>query len=139
MGNWAPHDLHAAMVALFILIILWWLTLFPKFKHSSLTTSGGDEDRPKRTRSHHAFSMARDAVTLLTASLLIAYAGAANRAAVNTLSFLYMALYIITVALAYWSRSRILLTSLQALAFSLMFALIITALASAVGRGISGP
>jgi hypothetical protein len=134
MSNWQPGDMHAAFVALFILLIAWFLTFLPKLTRSSLTTHGTDESPPTRTKSHHAFSIARDAVLLLTTSLLISYGGKANQAATNALSYIYMAIYLVVVA-SYWSRSKVLLTSLQLLAYALMLALVIMAFATAQGRG----
>lgn len=135
MGDWLPGDMHAAFVALFILLLAWFFTLLPKLTRSSLTSHGADEERPKRTKSHHAFSIARDAVLLLTASLLVSYAGKANQAATNALAYIYMAIYLVTIGLAYWTRSRVLLTSMQLVGYALMLALVIMAFATASGRG----
>lgn len=135
MGDWGLGDLHAAFVALFILLLTWFATFIPKLFSTSMTVTGGDEDRPKRSRSHHAYSMARDAVLLLTSSLLIAFAGKANQAATNALSYIFMALYMLAVALAYWTRKRSILTTLQLLAYTLMLALVIMSFGTASGRG----
>lgn len=134
MGDWMPGDFHAAFVALFILLVAWFLTLISKYWVPAMSVSDGDEDRVRRTKAHHAFSMARDAVTMLTAALLVAYGGRANQAATNALAYVFMAVYLVAIIMAWFFRSKLVLTSLQALSFAIILALVIMAFATAVGR-----
>ena len=134
MGNWAPGDMHAAYVAVFILLIAWFLTMIPKFRRSAMSRTSGDDEPARRSSSHHAYAIARDAVLWLVTAVTISFAGKANQAATNALAYIFMAIMLVTIGLAYFVRSKIVLTSMQMLAWSLALALVIMAFASANGR-----
>ena len=101
MGHFAPGDLKASWVAIFILFILWWLTVIPKFfqsyfskepssagKEGDGSASAADDTAPpsKLSRAHKAYNRARDGVLWLLTAVTISFAGQGNEAATNALA-----------------------------------------------------
>lgn len=89
MGSWAKGDLHAAWVAIFILFLLWWLAMLPRFYYSFLKERDDAEDTgqaAKVTRAHKAYNRARDGVLLLLTAVAISFAGAGDTGATNALA-----------------------------------------------------
>lgn len=144
MGSWAPGDMHAAWVAIFILFTTWWLTIIPKFFYGHFKDreggeGGGDasgdvEQAVKVHRAHKAYGRARDGALWLLIAVTIAFAGQANQAATNALAYIFMAIWLVIVIMSYVVDSKKLHTSLEFAAVTLLFALIIMAFASASGR-----
>ena len=89
MGHFAPGDQKAAWVAIFILFLLWWLAMLPRFFYSFLKKRDDAEDTEqaaKISRAHKAYNRARDGVLLLLTPVAISFAGAGNTAATNALA-----------------------------------------------------
>jgi hypothetical protein len=90
MGHYAPGDMKASWVAIFILLIIWWLAMLPRFYYSYLKVRDDAEDSgqaAKVSRAHKAYNRARDGVVLLLTAVVISFAGAANVAATNALAY----------------------------------------------------
>jgi ABC-type multidrug transport system fused ATPase/permease subunit len=154
MGHFAPGDQKAAWVAIFILFLLWWFAMIPRFFYSFLKKrddAGGEdtEQAAKVSRAHKAYNRARDGVLLLLVAVTISFAGAANTAATNALAYIemvvmhglivlfryiFMALWITVVGLSYFFDSKKLFTVLEFLGMALLVALIIMVWGSAAGR-----
>ena len=137
MGSFAPGDLKASWVAIFVLFLLWWLAMLPRFYYSYLKVRDDAEDSgeaAKVSRAHKAYSRARDGVLLLLTAVLISFAGAGDVGATNALAYLFMASWIIVVVLSYFVDSKKLFTVLEFLATTFLVALIIMVWATARGR-----
>lgn len=137
MGNFAPGDLHASWVAVWILFLLWWLTMLPRFYYSYLKPREDAEDTgqaAKISRAHKAYNRARDGVLLLLTAVTISFAGAGNEAATNALAYIFMAFWIVIVIMSYFIDSKKLFTILEFLSTILLVALVIMVWGSARGR-----
>lgn len=134
MGHFAPGDQKGSWVAVFILLIVWWMTMVPKLWTGFLKRQNGDPDDVKVTRAHRAYAIARDGFLLLLASTALAFAGKSNVATTSTLNYLFLAVFLITILLAYVTDSRKALTSLQLIGFLLIFVNMIVAWSTASGR-----
>lgn len=89
MGSFAPGDLKASWIAIFILFLIWWLTMLPRFYYSYLKTREDAEDTgqaAKVSRAHKAYNRARDGVLLLLTAIAISFAGAGDVGATNALA-----------------------------------------------------
>jgi len=89
MGNFAPGDLKASWIAIFILFLIWWLAMLPRFYYSFLKVREDAEDTgqaAKVSRAHKAYNRARDGVLLLLTATAISFAGAGDVGATNALA-----------------------------------------------------
>lgn len=103
MGHFAPGDLKASWIAIFILFLFWWLAMLPRFYYSFLKPSDVDmEDsgqQAKVSRAHKAYNRARDGVLLLLTAIAISFAGAGDVGATNALAYTFSSAYILLMAL----------------------------------------
>lgn len=150
--GFAPGDLKASWVTVFILFLIWWLAMLPRFYYSFLKPTDIEAEDAgqlaKISRAHKAYNRARDGVLLLLTSIVIAFAGAADVAATNALAYLlvrfyfrqlsfryiFMSFWIVIVIMSYFYDSKKLFTVLEFTATLFLVALIITAWATAAGR-----
>lgn len=116
------------------MLITWWFTFVPKLWTGFLRKRDGDPEDVRVTRAHRAYAIARDGFLLLLGSTAIAFAGKSNVAATTTLSYIFLATYLLTILLAYSTDSKKLLTGLQLFGFLLIFVNMVVAWASASGR-----
>ncbi len=93
MGSFAPGDLKASWVAIFILFLIWWLAMLPRFYYSFLKVREEDAEdsgmAAKVSRAHKAYNRARDGVLLLLTAIMISFAGAGDVGATNALAYNY--------------------------------------------------
>lgn len=132
MGNFAVGDFKASWVAIFVLLIIWTLTLIPRFYYSMIKNK--EDDLVKMSRAYNAYDTARDGVLLLTLSTVISFAGRAAEGATNALHWVFFGIWLILIALCYFTESKIILNSLRLLGFLLIWANLIQTWATASGR-----
>lgn len=113
--GFAPGDVKASWVALYTLSLIWFLTFIPKFFVGVLHRKDGDPDNVAQTRSHRAFSIARDGVLLLLLSTALAFAGRATSDGINVMNWLFFVTWLLAIAMAYFVDSRKVLTAIQLL------------------------
>jgi len=109
MGSFAPGDLKASWVALFILFLIWWLAMLPRFYYSFLKPTDIEAEdagqMAKVSRAHKAYNRARDGVLLLLTAIAISFAGAGDVGATNALAYTicdYLYLLILSVDTSLW-------------------------------------
>ena len=132
--GFAPGDFKASWIALYTLSLIWFLTFIPKFFVGLLHRKDGDPDNLAQTRSHRAFSIARDGVLLLLVSTAIAFAGRATSSAINTMNWLFFATWLLAIGMAYFVDSRKILSGIQLLGWIFIIISGIVSWTSSAGR-----
>lgn len=132
--GFAPGDFKASWIALYTLFLIWFLTFIPKFFVGFLHRKDGDPDNLAQTRSHRAFSIARDGVLLLLVSTALAFAGKATSDTINTLNWLFFVTWVIAIGMAYFVDSRKILSGIQLVGWIFIIINGILAWTSPVGR-----
>ena len=148
-GPWSSYDIKASWVAVFILFLLWWLSMLPGIffgDHDAGTTgdkvdeegggAGGGMDhteggnrRWKRMARHY-----REGVLWLLTSVALAFAAAAPPGATNALAWIFTGLWIIMGILMFFVKTPRVMNLLAFLTLILLVALISNAFAHSGGR-----
>jgi hypothetical protein len=133
---WGHYDLKASWVAIFLLLILWWLSLIPLMfekgadttkEEGVTTTSPVDDDhtdRFQRVARHF-----RDGLLFLLASITITVIAAGPVGTTNALAWVFTSFWIIIGGLMLLFKWRRLLTLLSFLDLVLLIALVSDAFA----------
>jgi hypothetical protein len=135
MGEgFAPGDQKASFVAIFVLFLLWWLSYLPRLFSSRYKTDENGEVRISRLQRTN--DLARDGTLLLTIAVLIAFAGYSNVAATNTLSWIFLSIWVLILGLSYFRAKEPskLINVMEFTGTTVLVALIITAFSTAEGR-----
>lgn len=101
LEDWNPYDIKASWVAVFLLLILWWLSLVPLvFFHSSsgkveegLTTTQPTDEREERWRRIACHF--RDGLLFLLTATTLTVIAAGPPGATNTLAWIFTAFWIL--------------------------------------------
>lgn len=153
-GAWDAYDLKASWVAVFILFLLWWLSMVPGILFgdgSGHSPKTGDEEgdggggsgsgtmevtgiegkhrRWKRVARHF-----REGTLWLLASIALAFAAAAPPGATNALAWVFTGLWIILGILMFFIKTPRVMNLLAFLFLILLVALISNAFAHSGGR-----
>lgn len=83
--GFAPGDMKASWVAIFVLFLLWWLTYLPKMFSQRFKTD--DDGDVRLSRLQRTNELARDGTLLLTIAVLISFAGYSSEGATNALRY----------------------------------------------------
>lgn len=146
MADWGTFDMKSSWVAVFLLLILWWLSLIPSMLSESAGEGEGDgkvEDGATVQPSEHGYSNRsrkvarhfRDGLLFLLTSVGIAWIASAPEGATNALAWIFTAFWIILGIMLMFIKWRRLLNALAFLDLVLLIALISNAFAHPGVRG----
>lgn len=140
MSAWNDYDIKASWVAVFLLLLFWWLSYVPlmfasgsKKSEDSYGTPVEVEDEQKRRfqRIAHHF---RDGLTFLLAATVIDFAAAGPPDASNALAWVFTAIWTILAVLMVFVKWYRLVNLLAFLDLILIVAIVSNAFANASGR-----
>lgn len=145
-GEWDPYDLKGSWVAVFLLLIFWWLSLLLHLFHSTSSSSSSPEkmaeagaplpapEEEGRRRSQRISKHFRDGLLFLLTSISIAFVAAAPVGATNALAWIFTAFWFILGVAMFFVKLRRIMTLLAFLDLVLLIALISNAFAHAAVR-----
>lgn len=136
-NSWNPYDVKASWVAVFLLLLLWWLTyiplaLFPRRKERTedgiLISGDADEDtRNGRLRRLHRHF--RDGLLFLLTSTALDTVANGPYGATNALTWIFTSIWLILALLKYFTKWDRLITILSFLDLVLVVGIISNAFA----------
>lgn len=132
MADWNPLDVKASWVAVFLLLILWWLSYIPFMfisDKSSKTEDGAviqpiEDGTERESRFRRIARHFRDGTLFLLAAISIDTIAAGPPGATNALAWVYTSLWIILGVLMYFFKWRRVISLLAFLDLILLIALI---------------
>lgn len=142
-ADWAAYDLKGSWVAVFLLLVLWWLSLLLHLFHGSssnpekMAEAGGPVPSPEeegQRRSKRVSKHFRDGLLFLLASIAIAFVAAAPQGATNALAWIFTAFWVLLGIAMLFVKMRRVMTILAFLDLILLIALISNAFAHAAPR-----